>query len=139
MRMRRRQGAVRPVLRPVLRAVLLASLVQAGGCAALGPLGAAGVGSIVLIQRDPADLVVSALTGLDCSVVRAYSGKGYCKAVEPPPEPPAYCTRSLGTADCWEQPDPYGTYQRGIADGPSQLTGQQEWRRAAPWPVNKIF
>lgn len=119
-------------------AVLLAALAAAG-CSAVGPLGAAGVGSVVLFQRDPADIVVSAVTGLDCSVVRLSIGKGYCKPPEPPPEPPAYCTRSLGNVDCWDQPHPFGYYQRGLADGPYELTGQQEWRRAAPWPASKIF
>ena len=118
--------------------VLLASLV-ATGCTAAGPLGAAGVGSIVLFQRDPADIVVSTVTGLDCSVVRLSIGKSYCRPTEPPPEPPAYCTRSLAGIDCWDRPDPFGYYQRGLADGPYELTGRQEWRRAAPWPASKIF
>ena len=36
--------------------------------------------------------------------MRLDQGKSYCRPIEPPPEPPPYCTRSLGVADCWRDP-----------------------------------
>ena len=110
-------------------------MASLGGCAGTaGPLAAVGIGSIVVSGRTPVDIAVSAAIGRDCSVVRLDGGKSYCKPVEPPPPPPAFCTRSLASVDCWEGPYPFGYYQRGLADGPSDLTAEQERHRSAPWP-----
>lgn len=110
-------------------------MASLGGCAdTAGPLAAVGIGSIVVAGRTPVDIAVSAAVGRDCSVVRLDAGKSYCKPVEPPPPPPAFCTRSLAAVDCWEGPSPFGYYQRGLADGPSDLTAEQERHRSAPWP-----
>ena len=110
-------------------------MASLGGCAdTAGPLAAVGIGSIVVAGRTPVDIAVSAAVGRDCSVVRLDDGKSYCKLVEPPPRPPAFCTRSLAAVDCWEGPSPFGYYQRGLADGPSDLTAEQERHRSAPWP-----
>lgn len=117
----------------LLGAVL--GMASLGGCAdTAGPLAAVGIGSIVVAGRTPIDIAVSAAVGRDCSVVRLDRGKSYCKPVEPPPPPPAFCTRSLAAVDCWEGPSPFGYYQRGLADGPSDLTAEQERHRSAPWP-----
>ena len=62
------------------------------------------VGSIAVIQRSPLDAVYSAVTGRDCSIVRMEQGKSYYRPIEPPPEAPPYCTRSLGVVDCWRDP-----------------------------------
>jgi hypothetical protein len=49
--------------------------------------------------------------------------------------PPEFCTRSLGTADCWTNPDALnGQPVRGIADGPTVLTPAQEAWRTRRWP-----
>ena len=105
------------------------------GCeAAVGPLAVGGVASIVAVGRDPADIVVSAVTGRDCSIVRLTLGQSYCRPLDPVPVPPPYCTRSLGVVDCWDKPNPYGYYQRPVADGPSALTDLQEQSRTARWP-----
>jgi hypothetical protein len=119
-----------------MRGLLLipALLVGLCGCDAVGPLTAASVGTIVVAKRDPADIVVSAVSGRDCSIVRLAIGKSYCAPVEPPPAPPPYCTRSLGVPDCWDGPNPFGYYQRPIADGPSDLNEAQERDRTARWP-----
>ena len=95
---------------------------------------AANAGSVVTFGRDPADLVVSLLSGRDCSIVRLAQAQSYCKPIEPPPMPPRYCTRSLGVADCWDKPNPFGTYQQSVADGPAELTAAQERNRTARWP-----
>ena len=114
---------------------MLIGAIALGGCAAaLAPIATVGLGSVVVTGRTPADIAVSAVTGLDCSLVRLGDGKSYCRRIDPPPPPPAYCTRSLAAVDCWGAPDPFGYYQRGLADGPIDLTAEQEWRRVAPWP-----
>lgn len=44
--------------------------------------------------------------------------------------PPDYCTRSLAGVNCWNTPNPFGYYQREVADGPWELTPEQERNRA---------
>lgn len=114
---------------------MVLGMATLGGCAnTAGPLAAAGIGSIVVAGRTPVDIAVSAVVGRDCSIVRLDEGKSYCKPIEPPPLPPAFCTKSLAAVDCWDRPSPFGYHQRGLADGPTDLTTEQEWRRTAPWP-----
>ena len=62
-----------------------------------------------------------------CSVSRLALGESYCAPLEPPPSPPQFCTRSLGTVDCWSNPEALnGPPARGVADGPRTLTPAQE-------------
>ena len=91
-------------------------------------------GSVAAVQRTPADAVYSAVTGRDCSAVRLDQGKTYCRAVEPPPEPQPFCTRSLGVVDCWANPDAVVNGARGVAAGPDTLTPEQEANRVRRWP-----
>lgn len=95
---------------------------------------AAVVGSIPVIGRSPVDAVYSVATGRNCSVVRLDQGKSYCKPVAPPPAPPEFCTRSLGTVDCWWEPAALEPRYRGVADGPVGLTAAQEADRVRGWP-----
>ena len=88
-------------------------------------------GSVAVIQRTPVDAVWSLATGKDCSAVRLDQGKSYCRPVEPLPEVPPYCTRSLGVADCWA--DPAGQ-PRQLGDGPNTLTPEQDANRTRRWP-----
>lgn len=115
-------------------ALVLAAALLLTGCEAVGPLAAASVGSVVVFKRGPVDIVVSAATGLDCSVVRLSAGRSYCQPPEPPPAPPPYCTRSLAAVNCWDVAYPFGVYQREVADGPRELTTEQDDRRLARWP-----
>ncbi len=109
-----------------------------GGCAASpeqwasGGL-AVGIGSIAVLGRTPVDAVVSLMTGRDCSVVRLDKGQSYCRPEEPPPEEPAFCTRSLGRVDCWKDPAVLPGTPAGVADGPSKLTPAQEKDRTKGW------
>lgn len=107
--------------------------------AACGPEGnaiamAANVATVPLLGRTLSDVVVSAFTGKDCSLVRVEQGKTWCREEEPPPAPPLFCTRSLGLVDCWEsaaaQPSPP---RRGVADGPQGLTAEQDRHRTRGW------
>jgi hypothetical protein len=116
--------------------ILLACLLALGACAPPGPfLGvAANLGTVPLLGRTPADALYSAFSGRDCSMVNLERGKPWCRDMEEPPKPPAFCTRSLGIVDCWvseaAQPSPP---RRGLADGPDRLTARQEHHRTAPW------
>ncbi len=111
--------------------LLLAGLLLAG-CEAAGWVAAGTGASLVAIQRTPVDAVVSLVTGRDCSIARM-EREAYCRE-DPPPRPPPYCTRSLGMADCWTRPDPFGMSQRELADGPRELTPAQEANRTRRWP-----
>jgi len=93
-----------------------------------------GVGSIAVIGRSPVDAVISAVSGKDCSVVRLDQGKSYCRPTEPPPEPPPYCSRSLGVVDCWSEPDKLPDHPPEVADGPRTLTPAQDANRTRGWP-----
>jgi hypothetical protein len=88
-------------------------------------------GSVAVIQRTPLDALWSLATGRDCSAVRLDAGQSYCRPTEPPPAPVPYCTRSLGVADCWADPD---GHPPALGDGPSTLTPAQEADRTRRWP-----
>jgi hypothetical protein len=90
-------------------------------------------GSVATIQRTPLDAVYPLVTGKDCSLVRLDQGKTYCRPAEPP-QPPVFCTRSLGVVDCWQDPDGLPNRQAGVADGPATLTPEQEANRVRRWP-----
>jgi hypothetical protein len=114
-------------------------LLLLAGCAATPEQLATGavavsIGSIAVIQRSPLDAAYSVLSGRDCSVVRLEQGKSYCRPVEPPPEPPPYCTRTLGVANCWQDPASLPDHAPSLGDGPSTLTPAQEADRTRRWP-----
>src|SRR3954454_22110033 len=110
-----------------MRAVLLflASLLSACGATpeqlASGLIGF-GIGSIAVIQRSPFDAGYSTMTGRDCSVVRLHRGLSYCRRVDPAPPPPPFCTRSLGTVYCWQDPSRLPDQPQPVAQGPQTLT-----------------
>jgi hypothetical protein len=122
-----------------MKMIILASFLALTGCGMSDNLIAttlvgATVGSVATIQRTPADAIYSWWTGRDCSLVRLDQGKTYCRPVEPPPEPPVYCTRSLGSVNCWQDAGGIPGSPRGVADGPSELTAAQEADRVRTWP-----
>jgi hypothetical protein len=122
-----------------MKMIILAGFLPLAGCGWSDNLIATvmvgtTIGSVATIQRSPADAVYSWWTGRDCSVVRLDQGKTYCRPVEPPPEPPPFCTRSLGSVNCWQDPDSVPGSPRGVADGPFTLTAEQEANRVRTWP-----
>jgi hypothetical protein len=122
-----------------MKMILMACILALTGCGtsetvALVVGTGAVVASVATIQRTPLDALYSLVTGRDCSLVRLDQGKTYCRPVEPPPEPPTFCTRSLATVDCWKDPDAVPGHPRGVADGPTGLTAQQEADRVRTWP-----
>lgn len=116
--------------------ILLFPLLLLSGCGLLADPLFMGItaGAIPIFHRTPFDMAASAITGKDCSVVNLDKGERYCRDPEPPPEPPVFCTRSLGTADCWAEPRHLPNRPREIADGPRTLTPEQEANRTRRWP-----
>lgn len=58
----------------------------------------------------------------------------FCAPLQPLPDPPPYCTRSIGAVDCWRSPPLALPARRGLADGRDTLTQAQSARRAQCWP-----
>jgi hypothetical protein len=95
---------------------------------------AAGAASIAIIGRTPIDAVYSLAAGRDCSIVYLDRGGPYCKRPLPPPTAAPFCTRTLGTADCFTEPAFLPDHPAPLADGPSRLTAAQEKDRTRGWP-----
>ncbi len=110
--------------RPLL--LLLCPLLLSG-CDGPGlfALGAVNVASLTLTGRAVPDLVVSGVSGRDCSVARVDRGQAYCGPSNDPPPAPPFCTRSLGSVDCWSQPPLAVPAHRGVADAPAPVGGNQ--------------
>jgi hypothetical protein len=122
-----------------MKTLLMLTLLALSGCGWPPDMIATAVigttaGSISAIGRTPVDALVGLVRGQDCSIVRMEQGKTYCKAVEPPPEPPAFCTRTLAEVNCWADPATLPDHPTGVADGPWQLTPAQEANRVRKWP-----
>ena len=123
-------------MRPLLPILLLPLFLPAACANWTEPAGAflaANAASVVVFGRSIPDLGVSAITGKDCSVVRLEQGKSYCAPPEALPARAPYCTRSLGTVDCWANPEAFADIPREVADQPA-LTPLQEQHRTARWP-----
>jgi hypothetical protein len=118
----------------LLLPLLLPVLVLAGCDAAYEGVAAVTVGSVATIHRTPVDAVVSLVTGKDCSMVRLDENKTYCRPIDPPPDAPPYCTRSLGVVDCWKDPAAMPDIPPEVADGPRTLTPAQNADRTRTWP-----
>jgi hypothetical protein len=82
----------------------LAVAVGLAGCATSGPLALAGTSGCGVVTA-----MRMAMAGLPCT------------APKPPPAP--YCTRSLGDADCWQDPARLPGHPPQIADGGWEASG----------------
>jgi hypothetical protein len=120
------------------RPVLILCVLLLAGCEAAVPVTAGiaigNIASVATIGRTLPDAAVSLVSGRDCSLVRLDRGQSYCRAEEPPPAPPPFCTRSLGRVDCWRVPPLAIPLQPGVADGRAVLTAAQEAHRTRRWP-----
>lgn len=126
-------------MRRLLPLLLVLPLAACEPATMVGVGAGAAVLTLPLTGRAPPDLVVSALSGRDCSVVRLDRGLSYCAPTQAAPAPQPYCTRSLGQVDCWvTRPPmlgpPFAHGPGGVADGPASLTPAQEADRTARWP-----
>lgn len=99
---------------------VVATLAGCGPAVApvLGVYAGVEIASVAVFHRGLGDLVVSAVLGRDCSIVRLDRGLSYCVPVLPP-APAAYCTRTLGRVECFDAL-PVGA--AGVAD-PAYSTG----------------
>ena len=97
-----------------LFAVLLALLAMPG-CGAVVPLAAANGVSLMLTGRAVPDIVVSGVTGRDCSIAYLDARERYCRP-EPEAVPEPHCTRSLGSVDCWVGSPPGNPPPRAVGD-----------------------
>lgn len=127
----KRQTAL--LLLPLLCAFALPWL---SGCTAgvVVPVAGAFGADVAILHRTVLDTIYSALTGRDCSMVRLDRGESYCKPVDPPVPPIPYCTRSLAGVDCWAHPELMPGIPAQVAQGPHELTREQDRIRLARWP-----
>jgi hypothetical protein len=121
-----------------MRQLILPAVLLCAGCtppATPGIAFAAGdAASVAVFGRDGFDLLWSAVTGRDCSVVRLDRGLSWCRPPVAPPAPPQFCARSLGTVDCWADPAALPDHPPEVADGPTQLTAAQAHTLSGDWP-----
>ena len=119
---------------PILLLCLLPTACGVPWTEPVAAVAGADLVSVMVFKRDMFDLVWSGLTGRDCSVVRLDRGETYCRATEPPLPLPPYCTHTLGEVNCWTSPAVLPNPPPGVADGPTQLTPEQEANRTRTWP-----
>jgi len=84
----------------------------------------------MLTGRAVPDILVSGVSGRDCSIAYLDAGERYCR-----PEPEAVaqprCTRSLGSVDCWVGPVPGNPPPRDVGDA-------RPGAPAEPWPARAL-
>jgi hypothetical protein len=49
----------------------------------------------------------SSLTGKQCEVQNAFKEKPFCDEFVPPPSPVVHCFRTLGSVNCYNEPNPF--------------------------------
>jgi hypothetical protein len=127
---------MRPALPFPALPLLAFPLLALPGCdaASLTAGAAVNIASVTLVGRSVPDIVISGLSGRDCSIVRMDRGLSYCGPSQEPPGPAPYCTPSLGRVDCWVTRPASIPMQRGVVDGQVALTPAQEANRTAWWP-----
>jgi hypothetical protein len=122
------------LLRLSLRLLPVLALTQAlGGCVGAGIAGGIELASVAVFGRDVVDIGVSAVTGRDCSVVRLDRRQPYCTEREGLPGPSQFCTKTLGTVQCWIDPEMFASVPRSLADTPSVSADQIE-QITSRWP-----
>ncbi|PZW50429.1 hypothetical protein C8P66_102117 [Humitalea rosea] len=112
----------------MIRASTLLLLLILAGCeAAIGPAMVATGASVVLTGRTLPDMVISAISGRDCSLAYLDGGEAYCRS-DQPPAPVPFCTRSLGSVECWRAQPPLAMPpSRQVADSPPAQPPARPW------------
>lgn len=117
----------------------LISLPALSGCGAAfvepaGAFVAASAATVPVFGRTVPDIVYSAISGRDCSMVRLDQGRSYCRPTDPPLSAQPFCTRSLGDVQCWANPEALGPAAgKSVADA-APPTAEQEAYRTRRWP-----
>ena len=119
---------------PILMLAFALSACGAATAPGVNIAAAASLATIPAIGRTPLDAAYSVLAGKDCSIVRLSNGQSYCRRPDPPWDAEPFCTRSLGTVDCWSNPEAFGGPLTKVADGPKQPAAEQEAYRKRSWP-----
>ena len=104
-----------------------------GGCVAAAALGGAEAASVAVFGRDVVDIGVSAVTGRDCSIVHLDRRQDYCAPREQLSRAEPYCSKTLGTVQCWANPESFGVLPTKVGDTPG-YTPDQVRQIAARWP-----
>lgn len=65
---------------------------------------------------------------------QAWGRPFFCAPLRSLPDPPRYCTRSIGSVDCWTRAPLTLPARPGLADGRESLTPDQAAQRAQCWP-----
>jgi hypothetical protein len=84
----------------------------------------------MLTGRAVPDLLVSGLSGRDCSIAYLDAGERYCRPEAEPVVQP-HCTRSLGSVDCWIGPVPGNPPPPSVGQAAPPAPAQ-------PWP-DRLF
>ena len=125
-----------------MRVALLLLLARLSACAypaaPLSALAGAELASVTVLGRGLVDIGVSAVSGRDCSIVRLDRGETYCAARFPAEQPQPFCTRTIGTVTCWENPALLPAPQTELGDTPPPTEDQLRYR-AARWPKSLFF
>jgi hypothetical protein len=122
------RGKIAPMTFLLLSSLVCLLLCGCGATAlsvSTGLVAADGV-AVTVLHRDVFDVLVSGITGRDCSLVHLDRGQLYCRPLDPPALPPPYC---IGLPECWASPQMFANPPRGLADGPWALTPDQEANR----------
>lgn len=104
-----------------------------GGCVAAAALGGVEAASVAVFGRDIVDIGVSAVTGRDCSVVRLDRRQDYCAPREQLSQAEPFCSKTLGTVQCWVDPEKFGVLPRQVNDTPAYSPDQAR-QITARWP-----
>jgi hypothetical protein len=110
------------------------AMLPLGGCvpgSTLAVAAIAGGGGLVATGKTPVDYVAGWLTTQDCSAVRLEQRRPWCVPIPAAAPPPPYCTRSIGSIDCWTSPPP-GAPRRGVAD-PGPFPEPEPGPPPRPW------
>ena len=113
--------------------LLMLALPLLSGCVGAGIYAGVEASSVAVFGRGVGDIGVSAITGKDCSIVRLDRGQNYCAPKEQLPAPQPYCTQTLGTVNCWSNPEAFALPPHKLADTPP-LTPDQVKSIDARWP-----
>ena len=118
--------------------MILLLLATLSGCAPAAAVVGADLATVTVFGRGIVDIGVSAVSGRDCSVVRLDKGQTYCAPRIEVARPQPYCTRTLGTVSCWDDPRLLPRPQPEVGDTPPATEDQLRYR-AARWPKDLFF
>ncbi len=92
---------------------VIAGLLMLGACGAVPPFAILDGASVVGTDKTLGDHAISLYTGKNCATIRIDRGETYCEEDAVVPAQVIYCYKTLGSATCYDRPDPHrGRYQK---------------------------